>query len=76
LRQIPRLEAEESIRRSKEIAVGTGSLRNPRAVSDEWERLARLARLDEDSLARRKPPAMFSDEVLGRLPIVRVARKG
>ena len=74
MRQIPRLEAEESIRRSKEIAVGTGSLRNPRAVSDHWERLARV---EEDApAARRKPPAMFSDEVLGRLPIVRVARKG
>jgi hypothetical protein len=73
---IPRLEAEESIRRSKEIAVGTGALANPRAVSDHWERLARV-----DAPAAppsRRKPALFSDEVLARLPVRRVTitRKG
>lgn len=74
---IPRLEAEESIRRSKEIAVGTGALANPRAVSDHWERLARL---DAPAAppSRTRKPALFSDEVLARLPVRRVpkTRKG
>ena len=74
---IPRLEAEESIRRANEIAVGTGALANPRAVSDEWERIARLDAPDAPPSRTRKQ-ALFSDEVLARLPVRRVptTRKG
>ena len=70
---IPRLEAEESIRRSKEIAVGTGALANPRAVSDEWERRARADK--PTPAATRKKPALFSDEVFARLPVRRVTKR-
>jgi len=73
---IPRLDAEESIRRSNEIAVGTGALANPRKVSDQWERLARV---DAPAAppSRIRKPALFSDEVLARLPVRRVpTRKG
>jgi len=71
---IPRLEAEESIRRSKEIAVGTGAIANPRALSDQWERLARADAPASSRPATRKP-ALFSDEVLGRLPVRRVVKR-
>ncbi len=72
---IPRLEAEESIRRANEIAVGTGALANPRAVSDHWERIARV---DAPAAPPSRKPALFSDEVLARLPVRRVTktRKG
>jgi hypothetical protein len=74
---IPRLEAEESIRRSKEIAVGTGALANPRAVSDQWERLARgsAAAAPASRSSGSRKPALFSDEVLARLPVRRVVKR-
>ncbi len=72
---IPRLQAEESIRRANEISVGTGALKNPRAVSDEWERQARGDAAPAPATPRK--PALFSDEVLARLPVRRVpTRKG
>ncbi len=67
---IPRLEAEEAIRAANVIAVGTGALTNPRKISDEWERRARAGQAPRPST--RRPPALFSDEVLARLPIRRV----
>ena len=72
---IPRLEAEESIRRSKEIMVGTGAILNPRAITEQWERLA-LAGAAAPPSTRTRKPALFSDEVLARLPVRRVPRKG
>ena len=74
MRMIPRLEAEESIRRSNEIAVGTGAIRNPRELADEWRRQAN----DEGPPApATRKAVLFSDEVLGRLPVRRVfTRKG
>jgi len=71
---IPRLEAEESIRRAHEIAVGTGSIKNPRAVFDTWERVARLEAATAAAAPARKP-ALFSDEVLARLPVRRVVKR-
>jgi hypothetical protein len=72
---IPRLDAEESIRRAEEIAVGTGSITRAREVLERWGRQA-----DADGRPRpasRKKPALFSDEVLARLPVRRVpTRKG
>lgn len=80
LEWIPRLEAEESIRGSKVVAVGTGALEKPRAISDEWERQARGdgagASSSTPPAGARKPAALFSDEVLARLPVRRVRRKG
>ena len=73
---LPRLEAEEAIRAANVIAVGTGATTNPRKISDEWERRAR-------GIVAPAPPAavkrgaLFSDEVLARLPVRRVVvRKG
>src|SRR5436190_1910137 len=57
LRMIPRLQAEESIRRANEISVGTGALKNPRAVSDEWERQARGDAAPAPATPRK--PALF-----------------
>lgn len=71
---IPRLEAEESIRRANEISVGTGAIKNPRAVSDAWERAARADAPPASTSPARKP-ALFSDEVLGRLPVRRVVKR-
>lgn len=72
---LPRLEAEESIRSANVVAVGTGALKNPRQISDEWERRARAGQASPATPPRR--PALFSDEVLGRLPVRRVVtRKG
>jgi hypothetical protein len=75
---IPILEAEESIRIAQAVAVGTGSIKNPRAMLDEWERVARALDAPAAAAAPRKPPALFSDEVLARLPVRRVptTRKG
>jgi hypothetical protein len=80
---LPRLEAEESIRRSNEIAVGTGAVANPRAISDEWERIRRGEAPTSPGPAGRAGPAptrkprLFSDEVFSRLPVRRVTtRKG
>jgi hypothetical protein len=74
---IPILEAEESIRLAQAIAVGTGSIKNPRAMLDEWERTAKSLEAPA-AAAPGKPPALFSDEVLARLPVRRVptTRKG
>lgn len=74
---IPILEAEESIRIAQAVAVGTGSIKNPRAMLDEWERVARSLEAAA-AAAPGKPPALFSDEVLARLPVRRVptTRKG
>jgi hypothetical protein len=73
---IPRLEAEESLRRAKEIAVGTGSITTARDVLATWERIAGLT-APAARATTRKRPALFSDEVLARLPVRRVkARKG
>jgi hypothetical protein len=70
---IPRLEAEESIRRAQEIAVGTGALSNAREIFARWERLA----APTAAAPARRRPKMFSDEVLARLPVRRVTtRKG
>ena len=72
---LPRLEAEESIRAANVIAVGTGALTNPRKISDEWERRARAGQATPTAPPRK--PALFSDEVLARLPVRRVStRKG
>lgn len=73
---LPRLEAEESIRASTVVAIGTGALKNPRKISDEWERRARAGQAAATTAPRR--PALFSDEVLARLPVRRVTitRKG
>ena len=73
---LPRLEAEESIRRSNEIAVGTGAIRNPRELADDWRRQA-AGRQGAPAPAKRKA-VLFSDEVLARLPVRRVVvtRKG
>ena len=71
---LPRLEAEESIRAANVIAVGTGALTNPRKISDEWERRARAS--SSTPAAPPRKPALFSDEVLARLPVRRVTRKG
>jgi hypothetical protein len=72
---LPRLEAEESIRAANVIAVGTGALTNPRKISDEWERRARAGQASPATPPKRA--ALFSDEVLARLPVRRVAtRKG
>lgn len=73
---LPRLEAEEAIRAANVIAVGTGALTNPRRISDEWERRARNDGQASPAAPPRKP-ALFSDEVLARLPVRRVVtRKG
>ncbi len=69
---LPRLEAEEAIRAAKVIAVGTGALKNPRAVADEWERRARV---DDPTAPAARKPALFSDEVLARLPVRRVVKR-
>ena len=69
---IPRLEAEESIRAANVIAVGTGALTNPRKISDEWERRARGT---PAAPAAPKRAALFSDEVLARLPVRRVVKR-
>lgn len=70
---LPRLEAEEAIRAANVIAVGTGALTNPRKISDEWERRARA---DEGRQATApRQPALFSDEVLARLPVRRVVKR-
>jgi hypothetical protein len=72
---LPRLEAEESIRAANVVAVGTGALKNPRQISDEWERRARAGQ--ESPATPPRPPALFSPEVLARLPVRRVVtRKG
>jgi hypothetical protein len=68
---MPRLEAEESLRRAKEISLGTGALKNPRAVADHWERQAAA----DDTPPPVRKPKMFSDEVLGRLPVRRVVKQ-
>lgn len=75
---LPRLEAEESIRSANVIAVGTGALTNPRKISDEWERRARAGDAPRAPAAPPRKPALFSDEVLARLPVRRVqkTRKG
>ncbi len=72
---LPRLEAEESIRAANVAAVGTGALTHPRKISDEWERRARAS---SSTPAAPRKPALFSDEVLARLPVRRVVvkRKG
>ncbi len=58
-----------------EIAVGTGALKNPRAISDEWERIARLEAPAAPPSPRSRKPALFSDEVLSRLPVRRVVKR-
>ena len=40
MRQIPRLEAQESLRRATEVAVGSGMAKNSSAIQRQWGRLA------------------------------------
>ncbi len=66
---IPRLEAEESIAAAERVAIGTGSSKSPGAVIKRWERLA-----GGGALRPAAPPAMFSPEVLAKIPVRRVVK--
>jgi hypothetical protein len=60
------------------IAVGTGALANPRAISDEWERIRRGDAAPAPAQPAGSPtrqPRMFSDEVFARLPVRRVVKR-
>jgi hypothetical protein len=57
--QLPRLAAAESLRRTAEIAAGTGSLKPDaqRRILGDWQRLA--ARDRRETVARGRGPAEF-----------------